>query len=298
MTEPLVTVVIPTTGDRPSLLPSLDAVARARDVFGAPTELLVVWSGRTARPAWATVLPARAREVFASRLGLSLAKNVGLEAARAPLVAFIDDDSICAPAWISALHRGWTQGAALVGGPVRLVWPHGRPSWSTANAEAVLGRFTLGDESRDLVLGEGLIGTNMALDRSAAATLGGFDETLGHGSGTGMLGEDNELCARALLSGLRVRYEPGALVEHRLERSGATRRAYISRMFHFGKTLTHLSGQKSSRPVATAMRRMAKALLLVCSAPLSRERVESLANASWLAGYSVGLLGRDRAEPD
>src|SRR5712671_6825521 len=43
------------------------------------------------------------RYVFEERLGLSWARNAGLEAARAPYVAYLDDDAKAEPEWLEAL---------------------------------------------------------------------------------------------------------------------------------------------------------------------------------------------------
>jgi glycosyltransferase involved in cell wall biosynthesis len=43
------------------------------------------------------------RYVFESQLGLSVARNRGVAEARAPLVAFVDDDAFAEPQWAEAV---------------------------------------------------------------------------------------------------------------------------------------------------------------------------------------------------
>src|SRR5205085_10555314 len=130
--------------------------------------------------------------------------------------------------------------AQLIGGPVALRWPDGRPSWATANTDEVYGAFSLGENPIELHAGQAVLGMNMAIDRQALVDLGGFNESMGHGARTGLMGEDNEICARALGAGLTVRYEPAAEVEHRVEPSRVTRRYYLGRVFQFARTMTAL----------------------------------------------------------
>jgi len=59
-----------------------------------------------------------------------------------------------------------------------------------------------------------LAGGNMAMSRSVAAVVGGFDERLGAGSQF-PAAEDNDLGYRLLEAGYRIEYVPAALLYHR-----------------------------------------------------------------------------------
>jgi succinoglycan biosynthesis protein ExoM len=61
---------------------------------------------------------------------IAIARNACLDAARAPLLAFIDDDEVPAPDWLAALAREQRErGADALIGPVRAVYPAGTPAW-------------------------------------------------------------------------------------------------------------------------------------------------------------------------
>src|SRR5262249_34776814 len=66
------------------------------------------------------------------RLGLCHARNRGWQEASAPFVAFLDDDAVAAPGWLSALRGAFADGNAAVGcvgGPVVPDWEVPAPAW-------------------------------------------------------------------------------------------------------------------------------------------------------------------------
>jgi succinoglycan biosynthesis protein ExoM len=79
------------------------------------------------------------RVVAVSPPNISLARNAGLRAAAAPLVAFMDDDLQVEPGWLDALvDTLQASGADAVVGPVRPHFPEGAaPDWDPTGA-----RFT------------------------------------------------------------------------------------------------------------------------------------------------------------
>ena len=72
--------------------------------------------------------------------GVATARNVGLAATDAALIAFLDDDEAASPAWLAALLRAQAQtGADVVFGPIRGRVPQGT-GWTTAYLERFFGR--------------------------------------------------------------------------------------------------------------------------------------------------------------
>ena len=141
MAIPDVSVVI-CTYDRPALF---EAALRSC-LRGATSRLafeIVVADNSLARHAgpivarMAGAVPVRVVEV--SPPNISLARNAGLRAARAPLVAFMDDDLEVEPGWLDALHDTLeASGADVAVGPVRPRFPGGAaPDWDPTGA-----RFT------------------------------------------------------------------------------------------------------------------------------------------------------------
>ncbi|MGE4427696.1 MAG: glycosyltransferase family 2 protein [Solirubrobacteraceae bacterium] len=106
--RPTVSVVIPTVGRRVGLLWALDALADQRLPDGTGYEVLVVHD-ETATPVLQAaaehplVLCGVARLLRADDAHAAHKRNAGWRAARAPLVAFTDDDCRPRPDWLAAL---------------------------------------------------------------------------------------------------------------------------------------------------------------------------------------------------
>ena len=64
--------------------------------------------------------------VHAPARNISIARNAALDAAQAPLVAFIDDDETATPLWLAALLECHQQtSATIIFGPVQAVYDGG-----------------------------------------------------------------------------------------------------------------------------------------------------------------------------
>jgi len=143
MTGPVATVVI-CTYNRPALFEAaLRSCLRDATRRAMPFEVVVA-DNSVERHAAAIVarVPAgavAARVVTVAPPNISLARNAGLRAALAPLVAFMDDDLEVEPGWLDALVDVLAAtGADVALGPVRPRFPGGAPpDWDPTGA-----RFT------------------------------------------------------------------------------------------------------------------------------------------------------------
>ncbi len=138
--------------------------------------------------------------------GPARARNQGWRAARAPLVAFTDDDCEADPSWLECCLR------AAEGSPGAIVQGRTEPN---PNELESLGPFSL-TRSVD---GSGpwwFETCNIAYPRSLLERLGGFDESFPE-----PLGEDTDLGWRALAAGAKRQFSPEALVYHAVEDLGA-----------------------------------------------------------------------------
>jgi glycosyltransferase involved in cell wall biosynthesis len=113
-----VTVVIPTLGESPYLREAAETALAER-----PAEVIVVVNGG------AEVDVPGARVLRRGERGRSAARNLGVEAARTPFVAFLDDDDAALPGRLerqrAALDDAWW--APLAFGRVRVVDGDGNP---------------------------------------------------------------------------------------------------------------------------------------------------------------------------
>jgi glycosyltransferase involved in cell wall biosynthesis len=210
--RPPVAVVI-CTRDRPGeVAGSLDAV---RSVLGPSDALIVVDSASVDRDAVARVAEAAgATVVRVERPGLSRARNAGLAAASAPVIAFTDDDCRPRPGWVDAVAAPFAD--ASVGAVTGPVHADDAGGVEVTTMSDTVGRRVVGwHDPMELVHG-----ANMAFRRDALDGVGGFDELLGAG-GRFRAGEDHDMVLRVLVGGWVVVHEPSAVVAHRQWRTRA-----------------------------------------------------------------------------
>jgi cellulose synthase/poly-beta-1,6-N-acetylglucosamine synthase-like glycosyltransferase len=203
MAAPAVTVAIAVKDRRALIERCLDAVVTQTVPGGL--EVIVVDNGSTdgtyehllAR-AEGSPVPLR---VLRDDGPLGRVRNVAVDAADAPIVAFTDSDCVPAPGWLAALV------APLADPPVGVVQgrtepeqtqPHGR--WSaTQRLTELTGRYET---------------CNIAYRTEALRAAGGFDESVG------FFGEDTAAGWAVRRAGWRPAFAPEALVHHAVTHPG------------------------------------------------------------------------------
>ncbi len=160
--------------------------------------------------------------------GLGGARNAGVKAARASVVAFLDDDAVASRAWVALLAQGYRDPlVAGVGGAAEPVWAQGRPRWFPTEFDWVVGCTYRGmPETRQEV--RNLMGCNMSYRREILFSVGLF--RLGYGC------DETELCIRLrqrVRDGLLL-HIPEAKVLHHVPSSRGRFRYYLSRCFFEG----------------------------------------------------------------
>jgi cellulose synthase/poly-beta-1,6-N-acetylglucosamine synthase-like glycosyltransferase len=187
-------------------------------------EVVRMWEGRDAR----------VRYVFEARQGVSHGRNAGIAEARAPVIAFTDDDICVGADWVAGVHRAFLDHpeTGFVGGRVVPEWSAPPPAWLTAEHWAPLALIDYGDEpfpvgpERPICL----LSANLALRRDALHRMGGFSPALQRvKDGIGSM-EDAELQHR--LAGVKGMYVPSLRAVAPVEPERATR-AY-HRRWHTG----------------------------------------------------------------
>src|SRR5215208_7041099 len=207
---PEVTVVIPTRDRATRLVAALEAL-RGQTLEPERFETLVVddGSGDATADLLAGLTGDGASGVRAMRLsgdGPAAARNAGWRAARAPLVAFTDDDCEPTPTWLGAMLR---TAAASPGAIVQ-----GATAPIPREADLLRRPFS----RTRLIEGPSpwFATCNIAYPRELLEGLDGFDELFPEA-----LGEDTDLGWRALERGARAEFAPLALVHHAVEDLGA-----------------------------------------------------------------------------
>jgi glycosyltransferase involved in cell wall biosynthesis len=187
--------------------------------------------------AHADVLP-NLRYVYEPQIGLSNARNRATEESSREFIAFLDDDAIADPGWVSALlsaFRTNTPAPACIGGRVDLIWEAPRPVWLP---EQLLGYLSLVNWSEVTIFvnpfEQYLAGANMAFSMSKLRAVGGFDVRLGRVGRNLISGEELLVQRRLYQKGYAVLYEPRAVVHHHATASRLHRNWFYHRLFAEG----------------------------------------------------------------
>jgi len=163
----------------------------------------------------------RIRVIDQVNMGLSAARNVGIEAARGEIVAYTDSDCVVDPDWLTYLAYKFKEGFVAVGGP------NFPPPEDTLVPSAVA--VSPGGPTHVLVnddVAEHIPGCNMAFLKSKLEEINGFDVAYT------AAGDDVDLCWRLQNAGYTIGFSPAAMVWH-FRRN--TVRAYLKQQMGYGK---------------------------------------------------------------
>jgi cellulose synthase/poly-beta-1,6-N-acetylglucosamine synthase-like glycosyltransferase len=154
--------------------------------------------------------------------GLSVARNVGAEAASGEIVAYTDSDCVADPDWLSYLvAKMEASNLAACGGP-------NFPPPEDALVPAVVA-VAPGGPTHVLIsdeVAEHIAGCNMAFAREALLRLGGFDPIYR------AAGDDVDICWRFQDAGYVIGFSPAAVVWH-FRRNTVS--AYLNQQRGYGK---------------------------------------------------------------
>jgi glycosyltransferase involved in cell wall biosynthesis len=227
-----VSVVISTFNGRERLSRTLAAVL-SQDTIDTQYEVIGVDNNSTDETSDTIATAARSSRIplthlFESRQGVSYGRNAGIQAARAPIIAFTDDDVIVARDWIANIHRVMlgNPGVDYVTGKILPVYERQPPRWMALvnSGPCVLrdrGNWPL--YARPGYFFPGWATANIAFRREVFDRIGLF-------AGDFPRGQDLELIVRLWRANGRGMYAPDVVVSHLI---GAARRtkAY-HRMWH------------------------------------------------------------------
>jgi glycosyltransferase involved in cell wall biosynthesis len=173
---------------------------------------------------------ARICAVHEPRPGISFARNAGIERARAPYVAFTDDDVRVEPQWVESIVKSFDQyrDADAIGGRVLPLWPSDPPAWLDRSAWGPLALVDYGDTplkvDRDRPLC--LIGANVAMKKAAFTQVGLFSPAFPRG-------QDQEWLERLYRVGRHGMYVPSITIACPVDADRMTKRYH--RKWHYGR---------------------------------------------------------------
>ncbi len=201
------------------------------------------------------------------RRNISIVRNKGIEAARAPFVAFIDDDEAPEPGWLTELHACLERtGADAAFGPKLPLFEAGHPPAWDPHAWLYTLDFRLPADApiemfgRFRRKGKGL-GSGNAAFRVATCfdTAEPFNVAFGDANG-----EDTQLLFRLALSGKRFVWCPSAIIKEFIETERTDPHYMVTRMKRGSQHYAASRINTSETPVKARLKVMALGLAQLC----------------------------------
>lgn len=269
--EPRLAVVISTRGT-PDVVETAASVLDSGQAAGEPLEVVVVWDGPEDPPP----MPTGARLLNCYPVDLAHARNVGVEATAAPLIAFVDDDEVVDAGWAAAALELGSEDGIL--GPILPRDERGLPHCLFTGDEPEVYRDF---ETPPWEVGSG---GNMAFRRAALEALGGFDVRLGAGS-IGLSAEETDAFARLIASGGELYWHPGMVVYHPTKSEEERLASRYPYAYGMGRALSRPGSRKLIPRYLAAIGWAVRSLL--------RDRSAHKAKETWTTarGFVAGLAG-------
>lgn len=169
------------------------------------------------------------------KMNISSARNLGILNSKGQFVAFVDDDALPSPRWLTTLYSCYVRtDAAAVGGPVVVSRQSERAQLSHNHLLHAVLLTILHDDTYDVgricksglvtenwdSVGRGvqqvdcLLGTNMSFSRDWLAKVGFFDEAISS------LRDETDLCLRIVRKSGKILFAYDALVRHKVVAEG------------------------------------------------------------------------------
>lgn len=277
-TAAMVEIVIPAY-ERPHLLDACLVALRTT----APEVHIIVVDDASSSSAVGEVARAHGATLIrhAVNRGPAAARNSGLAAVSAPIVAFVDADCAVTPGWLDPLLAHFDDPR------VAAVAPRIRPR---VNSDALISRYELTRSALDMGCRPELVTRGAPLGYLPSAALLVRRTALGHLRFDEELrvGEDVDLVWRLVDAGWLVRYEPASVVDHEIRPRLSD---WAGRHFDYGTSAAELDRRHPRRlaPARLSAWNIAIGLLV-----LVRRPSPLFANTAALgvAGLSTALLAR------
>src|SRR5579859_4726389 len=277
MTQPSISVVVPTFNRKSSLYRLLAAIER-QTYPAASFEVVIVDDGSTdgTRELLRGLrLPFELRLIEQAHAGPAAARNLGVANARAELIVFLDDDVVPIPTLLeehAATHR--LAADLVVVGPMSPPQDWQRPAWVRWEED------TLQVQYRDMLAGKypctprQFYTANVSLRRACFVESGGFDVAFKRA-------EDVELAFRLRDRGARFLFNPNAVVMHYASRSFS---AWAKTPYQYGRYDIVMARDKDQETLQLATyefhRRNA----------LTRLAVRACVGRGWMLRCAIGLM--------
>jgi glycosyltransferase involved in cell wall biosynthesis/GT2 family glycosyltransferase len=302
--------VVVCTDGRPH---SLAATLRGLRALDHPDFEIIVVSGPTSdnAEALAVLPPGLAKTATCPERNLSQARNIGIALAAGDIVAFLDDDAVPEPQWLSELTPAYADPA--VGAAGGLVLDHTGTDYQArfVTADRLGGaRFDWPRPAAELNFPLSasfphLLGTNCSFRRTALLEVGGFDEEFEYYL------DETDLCCRLVDAGWHIAQIDGARVHHKPQSSAIRQGAKTLTAWHpiIKNKIYYALANNHGHHATTDVIREANALVqglhhnldqAIAEGRLTeadRTRFWAEVPAAWDEGLARGLSGQRRLMP-
>ncbi|MBN2604095.1 MAG: glycosyltransferase family 2 protein [Candidatus Thermoplasmatota archaeon] len=178
-------------------------------------------------------------------LTLGETRNIGLRNTHNQYIFFLDDDTFPNSNWFVEMSKSLEKGADVVGGVSRPFFNKGfkEPIWWD---EVLMGPYVaVGNQFLNFY--DKIWGCNFAIRKDVVNKIGYFDKNLGmRRASPKLLAEDSEFVDRAVRSGLVVRFNSRAVVQHRLNADRINLLNFKKRAWQEGETFKKLNVKRKS----------------------------------------------------
>jgi glucosyl-dolichyl phosphate glucuronosyltransferase len=166
------------------------------------------------------------REILEPRRGASVARNRALAECKGRRLLWTDDDVEVHPDWAVALLEAFdTHRADVVFGKSFPVWDGTPPSWYGPQFQGQFAALDYGPAAFEVTDDEHMFyNLNVAFGPRVLQTVGTYREDLGYVGAKGGAGEDTDMFKRILAAGLKIMYEPKAVIGHCISEARATKK--------------------------------------------------------------------------
>lgn len=265
----LVSVIVPSYSMKnyPNLTDAIDSLLNQSH---ADIEVVVVI--HTSKNLYEEIVKAyvtqnKVKVVFSERsLGAAAARNVGIGVAHGDILAFIDDDAVADKKWVENLINTYQElDAIAVGGKILPIWLPSKPAYLPGELYWLVGVTHKGFAEDKLVEIRNAFGPNMSFKKEVFEQVGLFNENLGFSKqGTSYIqAEETEFSLRMTSKfGVRVIYNPEAIVHHKIPVSKAGLKLMLKRSFYQGYSKVLLQKLRPSQNSISTEKSYLKHLLL------------------------------------
>jgi glycosyltransferase involved in cell wall biosynthesis len=237
MSEGLDISVVMTTHNRCSLLPEALKSLLVQEADGLQYEVIIVDNNSTDQTrqvieSFVKSGHSNLRYVFEPQQGISYGRNAGIANARAPIIAFTDDDVRVAPNWLGNIKKAFDDHSEVdfVGGKILPHWPHEPPSWLTRDHWWPLALLDSGDDAFYVNAGNPMVlpTANASFRRDVFSRFGLFSPEFSSR-------EDHELILRLWREGRQGLYQPAIIVTADVQPARMTKSYHLRWNYRTGR---------------------------------------------------------------